>query len=209
MSEHGTTTTPYGELMAHEYDGIREYDNPTPGWWHAIFLATILLCLPYIAVYHMSPLPWSPQARYETAVAEHFRRQFAKFGDLQGDGATIAGLAASPEYMNAVSATFISKCASCHGKNGEGLVGPNLTDDHYKNVKSLADLYNVISEGVVAKGMPAWKIQIPQVERVLLAAYVATLRGTDAPGRAPEGDVIPPFPTAEPLRFGGETATEG
>ena len=29
-------------LMAHDYDGIREYDNPLPGWWSAVFAATFV-----------------------------------------------------------------------------------------------------------------------------------------------------------------------
>ena len=28
-------------LLDHDYDGIREYDNPMPRWWVAIFWATI------------------------------------------------------------------------------------------------------------------------------------------------------------------------
>ena len=28
------------ELLSHNYDGIQEYDNPIPGWWHMIFLGS-------------------------------------------------------------------------------------------------------------------------------------------------------------------------
>lgn len=28
-------------ILEHNYDGIQEYDNPTPGWWHWLFWASI------------------------------------------------------------------------------------------------------------------------------------------------------------------------
>lgn len=190
------------QLLDHEYDGIREYDNPTPGWWHLIFFATVLFCFPYVVWYHLSPLSSSIHEAYEADVAEYFRKQFAKFGDLEPDSETIAGLAANPEYMSAVEGTFIGKCASCHGSDGAGLVGPNLTDDYYKNVETLPDIYDVLHDGIVLKGMPAWGRQMQKTELVLLSAYVASLRGEDLSGpRGPEGEQIEPFPTAEPLVF--------
>jgi cytochrome c oxidase cbb3-type subunit 3 len=190
------------QLLDHEYDGIREYDNPTPGWWHMIFFATVLFCFPYVVWYHLSPLSNSIHEAYEADVAEFFRQQFAKFGDLEPDVETIAGLAANPDYMSAVAGTFLGKCANCHGPNGEGLVGPNLTDDAYINVQTLPDIYTVLRDGVVVKGMPAWGRQMQETELVLLSAYVASLRGKDVSGgRAPEGEVIEAFPTAEPLVF--------
>ena len=59
-------------LMSHGYDGIREYDNPLPGWWVWIFWATIVFSIGYWAYYQMGPGP-SIVAQYEAemqAVAE-------------------------------------------------------------------------------------------------------------------------------------------
>ncbi|MFG0275427.1 MAG: cbb3-type cytochrome c oxidase N-terminal domain-containing protein [Phycisphaerales bacterium] len=190
------------QLLDHEYDGIREYDNPTPGWWHLIFFVTVLFCFPYVVWYHVSPLSYSIHEAYDADVAEFYRKQFAKFGDLEPDAATIAGLAANPDYMSAVAGTYVGKCASCHGTNGEGLVGPNLTDEHYKNVQTITDIYTVINDGLVVKGMPAWGRQLQQTEVILLSAYVASLRGADLAGPRPaEGEVIEAFPEVEPLVF--------
>ena len=42
-------------LSDHEYDGIREYDNPTPGWWHIIFIATAVFAFFYFVYYDANP----------------------------------------------------------------------------------------------------------------------------------------------------------
>ena len=33
---------PDDPLTGHDYDGIQEYDNPLPGWWKWLFIASIL-----------------------------------------------------------------------------------------------------------------------------------------------------------------------
>lgn len=199
----------FDELTNHEYDGIREYDNPTPGWWHLIFMGSVLFVFPYILIWHFSPIGLSPEQRLEADIAAYYRAQFAKFGELTPDEATIGGLMANAEYMNAVKSTFEGKCASCHKADGSGLVGPNLTDDAYINVQSLTDIYNTIEQGVVLKGMPAWGRQLHPTEVVLLSAYVASLRGQNLPGRAAEGEIAPAWPEYEPLTFGDEEASDG
>ena len=38
--------------MGHEYDGIRELNNPLPKWWTYLFVGTFLFAAIYFA------LPW-------------------------------------------------------------------------------------------------------------------------------------------------------
>jgi cytochrome c oxidase cbb3-type subunit 3 len=77
------------------------------------------------------------------------------------------------------------------------LVGPNLTDEYYKNVKQLIDVARVIQEGAANGSMPAWKSRLHPNEIVMVAAYVANLRGKNLKGpRGQEGQAIPPWPAA-------------
>jgi cytochrome c oxidase cbb3-type subunit 3 len=55
------------------------------------------------------------------------------------------------------------------------------------------DVFQSVSEGVPAKGMPAWKMQLTPVQLRQVTAFVGTLRNTNAPGgKAPEGTLIAP-----------------
>jgi cytochrome c oxidase cbb3-type subunit 3 len=206
MSDHPTDASlpgdPYGELIDHEYDGIHEYDNPTPGWWHLIFICSVLFAIPYALFFHWSPIGWSIHESYQSEMDSYNLKVFGKFGDLTPDAGTIAGLMGNPEYMDAMRGAFVTKCASCHTASGAGMVGPNLTDNAYKNVTKIDDIYHVITNGVTAAGMPAWGRQLSRTEIILMSAYVASLRDTNAPGgKAPEGEAIDPWPVVEPIVF--------
>src|SRR5690606_552295 len=86
---------------------------------------------------------------------------------------------------------FVNRCSACH-LEGQGSIGPNLTDDHWIHCRrKLMDIYQVVSEGVAVKGMPAWNRQLTPAELRQVVAYVGTLRGTNVPGKAPEGEPIP------------------
>lgn len=203
MSEAPNTTNtgadPFGELLDHEYDGIHEYDNPTPGWWHMIFIGCVLFFVPYLIFFHWSPIGWSIYDQYQSQIDDYNRKAFGKFGDLQPDEATIAGLMQNQDFMDAMRGTFVTKCASCHTATGGGMVGPNLTDNVYKNVTKITDIYHVIDEGVTAAGMPAWGRQLSDVEMILMSAYVASLRDTNVDGgKGPEGNAIDPWPDVPP-----------
>lgn len=87
---------------------------------------------------------------------------------------------------------FITSCAVCHGHNGEGLIGPNMTDPYWIHGGKIADLVKVINEGVLVKGMIPWKTTLSPDQINQVASYILSLQGTNPPnGKAPEGDLSP------------------
>lgn len=190
----------YDQILNHEYDGIREYDNPTPGWWNWLFAITVVFSVAYWAWYHIGTESSTIQQDWEMRQVAEYQKIFGKLGVLQPDEPTVQRMMADPQMLAVARGIFIGNCAACHGRDGGGINGPNLTDDTYKNVRVLGDFYNVISKGANNGAMPAWENRLSANERIILAAYAASLRGTSpASPKAPEGDIHPPpWPKAEP-----------
>jgi len=187
------------QLMDHEYDGIREYDNPTPGWWNMIFAATVVFAFFYVIVWHASSASYTIHDTWNKAQLAEYARIFGSVGQLKPDEQTILAQIDEPRFMAIAKSTFVGTCAACHARDGGGDVGVNLCDDSYKNIKKVEDIYRVITEGANGGAMPSWKNRFSDNERVLLAAYVASLRGTTpAKPKAPDGTVIDPWPKHEP-----------
>ncbi len=200
---------PYDLLKEHTYDGIQEYDNPTPGWWWGLFNLTVIFSVGYFLFFHVGNQAWTLSESLDSAVAANLKLQFGEIGDLTADEPTLLKYMGLEQWLKVGEITFKARCASCHGANAEGQVGPNLTDDHWKNVKKLTDLVSVIENGANNGAMPAWKSTLHPNEIVLTAAYIAQLRGRNLPGpRGTEGEPIPPWPArsaesqnpAEPAR---------
>lgn len=199
---HTTRAAAPDSLTSHEYDGIREYDNPTPGWWFLIFGLSFIWACGYWARYELNTTPPTVHGEWEEELAEANKAMFAKLGELKPDEQTIVSLSGNSDWMPVGASMFRANCAACHGRLGQGDVGPNLTDAVYKNVKTVIDIPTVIREGANGQAMPAWRGRLSENEIVLLSAYVASLRGQNLRGRAPEGTPVAPWPEAAPAPSG-------
>jgi cytochrome c oxidase cbb3-type subunit 3 len=70
-------------------------------------------------------------------------------------------------------------CAYCHGFDGTGGMGPDLTDNQWRYGASDVDVFNTIFRGR-AQGMPAWGPVLTEDQIWKLVAYVRSLGGTTA-----------------------------
>lgn len=86
---------------------------------------------------------------------------------------------------------FGKNCAQCHGKFGEGQVGPNLTDNYWLHPTGMTGVVKSIKYGYPAKGMISWRGTLKPDQILDVASYVLTLHGTNPPNpKAPQGELV-------------------
>jgi cytochrome c oxidase cbb3-type subunit 3 len=121
-------------IAGHNYDGIREYDNPMPGWWVWLFWASVAVAPFYALGVHV----FGYFDTYEEDLAEgqaalmDVRHAYAEANPtFQVDEETLASFVENPAMAEAGAAHYAAQCAACHGPQGQGLIGPNMTDDYW------------------------------------------------------------------------------
>lgn len=174
----------------HEYDGIRELDNSLPPWWVYMFYATIIFSVVYIAYYHFGNGP-SQKMEYDKSIeiAMIQKNEMLKKNAANVDENSVIALTEAADISKGKS-SFSTKCAACHGQNGEGGVGPNLTDEYWIHGGGIKNIFKTIKYGVQEKGMIAWQAQMQPAEMQQIASYILTLKGTNpANAKAPQGDL--------------------
>ncbi len=154
------------ETTGHEWDGLKELNNPLPRWWVLVFWATIVWAIAYWVVFPSWPmLPgadrnadytkgiWgiSERAQATAAVAADKAAQ-SKYVDKIGQ-LSVAQVNSDPELlkfsMMAGKAAFLNNCAGCHGSGAAGGPGfANLNDDNWLWGGTLDEINQTISYGV-------------------------------------------------------------
>lgn len=180
------------EILPHDYDGIQEFDNPLPNWWLLTFYLSIAFSAVYIAYYHFGSGP-SPEQEMQADVAQV---------QALAEASRKAAPPPSDDELNAVFADpgkralgkqiYTEKCAACHGNEGQGMIGPNLTDKFWIHGNgSLAAVLKVISDGVADKGMPPWGPLLAKEQLLAATAHVKGLQGTKpANPKEPQGTEV-------------------
>ncbi len=175
-------------LLDHDYDGIREYDNPMPRWWLWVFYASIL----FVPFYYFAPAPFGEGpgkvADYEAAMAAERAARPPENVVVALSDDEYRALSRDASVVAAAKPLFTTNCAVCHRADGGGLIGPNLTDEAWIHGGEPTTIHRTITEGVLEKGMPPWGRILKPADVDALTAYVLSLQGTRPPTpKAPEG----------------------
>jgi len=92
---------------------------------------------------------------------------------------TIANIVNNPESINLGQSIFKKNCTPCHGSFGEGMIGPNLTDDYWIHGGKDNNIVKTIVNGVPDKGMMAWKFKFTPNEIGQIVAYLKSIKGSN------------------------------
>lgn len=148
------------EMTGHEWDGIRELDNPLPNWWRWILWASVVWSVGYWIVYPAWPLlashtkgvlGYSSRAEVANEVAVA-KQAHAKFADKLKT-ASLEQIRTQPDLLEFAlaggRAAFNVNCSQCHGAGAQGAKGyPNLNDDEWLWGGTLDAIEKTIARGV-------------------------------------------------------------
>ena len=165
------------ETTGHEWDGIRELDNPLPRWWLYTWYACIAVAVVYwvlmpawpgISGYTKGTLGASDRHQVGVELAELQRVRGAAASKLKS--VPLEAIERDPElqsYALAVGQSiFGDNCATCHGVGGAGSKGyPNLRDDVWLWGGSLEQIRHTIEVGVRSDNPNARTSQMPAFGR--------------------------------------------
>jgi cytochrome c oxidase cbb3-type subunit III len=172
------------ELLEHEADGIREFDNQLPRWWLYGFYCTIVFAAIYLVNYHVLTTPLLGHrgmvAEYEAEV-----EAAARLTATRPRPAAPAALAAATDEDSvkkgeAIFNSQTSLCSSCHRPDLGGLIGPDLTDALWLHGCSVTDVVTSIKTGYPTRGMlPYGSNSVLDDEQLRqVASFVLSRRGS-------------------------------
>jgi cytochrome c oxidase cbb3-type subunit III len=185
-------------FTGHEWDGIREYDNPLPRWWLWIFYATIVWSLIYWLLFPAWPLVSQATQGvlgYSTRASAAAELEAAQARNAPLDArimeSDLAAIADDPELLRFATAgggaVFRNHCGQCHGAGAQGALGgyPNLLDDSWLWGGTVEAIHQTIAHGIRYdpdpdtrySEMPAFGAILEEAEIAGLAEYVLALSG--------------------------------
>lgn len=187
------------ETTGHEWDGLKELNNPLPRWWVWVWLITIVWSLWYFVVYPAWPTidgatkgtggytQFKELAENQAEIVTRQQKYLKRFENASDDE-----VLNDPELyafaMAGGKAMFKDNCATCHGSGAQGGKGyPNLNDDDWLWGGTLSDIRHTILHGIRVQGdydarqsqMPAFgKDGLLKREEIdAVTDYVLTLSG--------------------------------
>jgi len=173
--------------LGHSYDGIQEYDNRLPNWWLFTLYGSIVFSVAYWLFYQTFSVGRTQDASYQHEIEVAAQAQLDREMGKEVTEESLLLMTKVPAQVDAGAKIFQQKCAQCHGAQGTGEIGPNLTDDFWLHGPEPLQVYGTVMNGVLDKGMQAWKDQLGPVRVRQVVSYVLTREKLNLPGKAPQG----------------------
>ncbi|OLP43676.1 cytochrome-c oxidase, cbb3-type subunit III [Rhizobium oryziradicis] len=187
------------ETTGHEWDGIRELNNPMPRWWVYTFYVTIVWAIAYTIFYPAWPMlstntkGWFGYTNRAAVTQELAAAKSAQSVFIDKIAALpVQDILADKELTEFATAggaaAFKVNCTPCHGSGAAGGQGyPNLNDDDWLWGGSIDAIYTTLQHGIRyasdpetrTSEMPAFADILKPEEIRQVAAYVVSL--TDKP----------------------------
>jgi len=170
-----------GEPVGHEFDGIKELNNPLPAWWTWLFVVTIAFAAGYLVLYpglgnFAGTLGWASGEQWDDQIADAKSR----YGPIYAGyfEKSIPDLLDEPSAIEMGGRLFANNCSACHGSDARGGDGyPNLTDHDWLYGGNPETIVQTITHGRNGMMPPLGAAIGGEPGIVQVAQYVLSLSG--------------------------------
>lgn len=175
MKPEQSNPTPEEQVRPHVYDGITEYDKRLPNWWLYTLYITIVFWIGYWSYYEWFRAGPSEEQAVRTAMANI---EAQKLTAAKLDDESLWKMSRNATFVDAGKAIFTTNCVACHlatlrGKSeSPAAIGPDLTDTTWIHGGKPTEIYDLITKGVLTKGMPTWGPVLGPKKISEVAAYI-------------------------------------
>lgn len=174
----------------HAYDGIKELNNPIPAWFNILFFGTMVFAICYLFYYHIGGYGDLQDQEYANEI---LKAQEEKAAFLEKSSNTIDENSVKFDNTQTVleegKGIFNTNCVVCHGDRGQGIIGPNLTDEFWLHGGGINNIFKTIKYGVPDKGMISWEKTLSPKQISAVSNYIMSLKDSKPAGaKAPQGD---------------------
>jgi cytochrome c oxidase cbb3-type subunit 3 len=186
------------DTTGHEWDGIKELNNPLPKWWLYVLYASIAWSVlwwilfpswPWGGTYFPGLMGTNQRVEHEVRMADARAGQAAHLDRIAA--ADLGQISQDPELLSFAlaggQAAFADNCAPCHGLGGAGQGNyPTLADDSWIWGGTLDDIHTTLLYGIRSdhddtrfNEMPAFGDGILDRDQIsAVAEYVRSLSGS-------------------------------
>lgn len=157
-----------------EYDGIRyREEKKSPAVFRILFSVLVVWGVCFMAYYLFSG--WSSHAEYaEIKTAKETRLAAAKLKEGEAEPLSTHEEDRTTRLIHEGKEEYAERCASCHGPDGKGGIGPDLTGEKYKYGRSAPEVTRSVIDGRPG-GMPGFKNELSQEKIEGVVQYVLSL----------------------------------
>ncbi|WP_370901387.1 c-type cytochrome [Chryseobacterium gossypii] len=186
-------------LIDHGFDGITELDNSLPKWWIGLFWFGCIFCAVYMIAF-----AFTDYAHPDTEYNQEAKTMLASIKEFEKNAPPVNLETArySADNIAEGEQLFKTNCVTCHGDNGKGGIGPNLTDTYWINIRQKSLFKNVM--WMLENGSPNNPTMRPFIkdgtitgkDAEKIAAYIYHINQEKTPvtqaqgGAAPQGEEV-------------------
>lgn len=161
------------ETTGHEWDGLKELNNPLPRWWVWVWVVTIVWSAWVFVVYPSWPVPggattgtsgYTQVKELAASQKEIIARKSRYLADFEKS--SFDQIMNDPKLYEFAMAggrsAFKENCATCHGTGAAGSKGyPNLNDDDWLWGGKITDIHQTLQYGIRADNWDTRMSEMP------------------------------------------------